>query len=199
VSPGQAKRQAQASADGTVKSLVSLRSRWYAPLRHNAAALPLRRTVVLRQACPRDPLSHRRVEMHCPELTFQILHVRSIDPVKHKLPVKSNCVDEISPRWPASVWMHLHSRACAGSAVTPCSLSHCRQRYNAHCDHSGATLCSADTAAHTSHPASAPRAVSLGDAETKAKAGAAVTACRIESNRCRQPRRPDGFSLCDST
>ena len=45
--------------------------------------------------------------MHCPELTFQILHVRSIDPVKHKLPVKSNCVDEISPRWPASVWMHL--------------------------------------------------------------------------------------------
>ncbi len=49
--------------------------------------------------------------MHCPEFTFQILHVRSIDPVKHKLPVKSNCVDEISPRWPASVWMHLHSRA----------------------------------------------------------------------------------------
>ncbi len=131
--------------------------------------------------------------MHCPELTFQILHVRSIDPVKHKLPVKSNCVDEISPRWPASVWMHLHSRACAGSAVTQCSLSHCGQRYNAHCDHSERR-----SAALTHYPASAPRAAS---AMLKLKLKLAPPSQPVGSNRIAAGSRADpmAFSLYDST
>ncbi len=45
----------------------------------------------------------RRVLMHCPDCTFQILQVRSIEPEMHSSPEKSNCVDEISPRWPARV------------------------------------------------------------------------------------------------
>ena len=46
----------------------------------------------------------RRVLMHWPVLTFHTLQVRSMEPEIHSSAEKSNCVLEISPRWPERVW-----------------------------------------------------------------------------------------------
>ena len=61
--------------------------------------------------CPRSEW------MHSPVLTFHTLHVRSVEPEMHSSAEKSNCVDEISPRWPESVckhWPFIVSHTCGG-------------------------------------------------------------------------------------
>ena len=51
----------------------------------------LKATSKISSLCPRNVLRH------WPLSTFQTLHVRSIEPLMQSVPLKSNCVDEISP------------------------------------------------------------------------------------------------------